>query len=606
MSSKPGFKLFPSYDISPRVLELKDFHIDITFEPTFTVSVQNNEILKGEKDNSFEAVKWFGDGLLCQVKKNPTQTINFHIVCYNSTLILKLSQNYHNLFEVNEEALTKLQGQSQQHKEFLTFSLTNDDNSQLGLEKIEEVYNTWKNKIDEWYSEIPSINRYINASLWNFNWTLYRTNTLPQDLPDQTNKSWIKTCRLCKESQFQIDPWDSIHMIDDLMWYRSDLAKNQLIKIFDQLQQPDGRISNVRYQNYIKNESNISSPPMWFYNLLELSKFTNDHEIIFKLYDNLKRNIKWWEQNRFNKDFQLFEADLTAEEMSFETAMINSPRFTNQHDGRKWIPKNLTDKRHLLLVDLNSQMGDFYQNMGVFGMIANDSDNMQYFQKAESLQDNVQEILWDVDTKFYYDFDLETETLQPIKTIAGFWPLQGGLASKAHIVHMINHLKNSNEFWSELPTPTVALDEKFHSKNIGHGPVLISQNFWLINGLKRYNQHQMATKLAIKLIEYINNSFDLYNNIYEYYPPMSFNVNSIKYNDQKYENSGYYLGSNPIHSIVYRGLLGAEILDEWVNFVPSWNIISKEINFSFYYQNKKIEAYLSKVDNRILEIPQDH
>jgi len=49
-------------------------------------------------------------------------------------------------------------------------------------------------------------------------------------------------------------------------------------------------------------------------------------------------------------------------------------------------------------------------------------------------------------------------------------------------------------------------------------------------------------------------------------------------------------------------LLGAEILDDSINFVPDWSVLNKEVNFSFYYRGKKVETYLSKMDKKMVTI----
>ncbi len=61
-------------------------------------------------------------------------------------------------------------------------------------------------------------------------------------------------------------------------------------------------------------------------------------------------------------------------------------------------------------------------------MMLEDPDASTYFEKAESLQDNVQKWLWDPNTQFFYDYDLDQQVIQPVKTAAAFYALFGGIA----------------------------------------------------------------------------------------------------------------------------------------------------------------------------------
>ena len=61
-----------------------------------------------------------------------------------------------------------------------------------------------------------------------------------------------------------------------------------------------------------------------------------------------------------------------------------------------------------------------------------------------------------------------------------------------------------------------------------------------------------------------------------------------------------HLGNTPLHSIFFRGILGGEILDDSINFIPDWTILKKDVNFSFYYRRKKIDTFADRT-KKILE-----
>ncbi len=470
----------------------------------------------------------------------------------------------------------------------------------INSEEFHENLTHWYEQGMEWITNGPSTNQYVNKELWDFVWILERIGKLPYKIGDE----YVTLPRIISEKQTETLPnfMEIMNIVEDIQWYRPDIAQEYLKYGFlHWYDETTGRLRN----NNSNQHSSLSHPPIWSFILLELSKFSGNKQIIQELYPKLKKNLKWWETYRFNTDFQLFGTTLNVSDFGLETGMLGSPRFNYQFDKKtkKWGEKSSSEDRSLLLVDLNSQMCDYYQNMGVLGMLIGDSSSSDYFEKAQNLQEYAQEVLWDNSSKFYYDYDLETYELQPLKSIDGFWPLFGGLAMKSNIPALMHHLVDPQEFWSEIPIPSLSMDEPFFSNEIWHGPISLSQNLWIITGLKRYNLNQFASKLTYKIFKYLNNSFDLYGGVHQYYPAMSFNVNSIMYKGQKFsDHSPYAFEHAPLHALFYHGLLGVEVLDESINFVPDWGTLDKEINFSVYYRDQKHDAYLSKVGKKYLEI----
>ncbi len=187
----------------------------------------------------------------------------------------------------------------------------------------------------------------------------------------------------------------------------------------------------------------------------------------------------------------------------------------------------------------------------------------------------MQKWLWDPNTQFFYDYDLDQQVIQPVKTAAAFYALFGGIAKKSQASSLIDHLTNPNEFWTGLPIPSVAIDDPFYSQELWQGPVSIDQDFWLIIGLQRYNLNTTVVQLSEKILQYLNNSFNLYRSVFEFYPPMSYNMQGLSFQGNAHNARELHLGNTPLHSIFFRGILGGEILDDSINFIPDWTILKK-------------------------------
>ncbi|MHA1584162.1 MAG: MGH1-like glycoside hydrolase domain-containing protein [Promethearchaeota archaeon] len=562
------------------------------------------------KGSNVSVEEWTGNAIRFLISTGFGAEITLGIVVSNQTLIFQIDQVFKNEFIFLEDALELLNANIRNEGNFIgihfaSFSFgsvsgpeivdsTESSKKILDFIDLAAEYNYIWTEAEKWIQKLPNISRYVKPMLWQFPWVISRLNRKPiiQKSLLFSNHNTFELQKLPEA----LSTWELLHVIDDLMWYNSKKAKEFLIDIFSKRIDSDGRIKST-----YNDTTHLSVPPLWSFILLDFTKYSGYQDIIHKYYQLCQKNITWWEKNRYFPEFHLFGAELSVKDFGIETEMINSPRFSRQFDGKNWNRLSKDKIRKLLLVDLNSQMCDYYQNMGVLGLIAGDNlGSEHYFKKADRLQQYAQTVLWDPKKHFYFDYDIEIQELQSIKTIAGFWPIYGGLATKEKVVYLIHHLTDKNEFWCEFPVPSVALDEKFFSRKVGHGPVSISQNFWLVNGLRRYDANEIATSLAKKIFSYLNVSFKLYGGIYQFYPPNSYNVFSIPQNTHHSTIPGYELGYAPLHSIFYRGIVGAEILDDSINFACNREL-SEDVNFSFNYRGKLHQAYLSQFDKKIQE-----
>ncbi len=615
-----NYVLFSSFDTcdisSPKLRkEVSNFHFNVHLDPNLQVLLREEVLLEIKDITAINSIDWFGDSIKCDLKYKKYYPLSVHIFYGYGIFILKCESKL--LDKKKIENLIKIK--TKKIEEFLPNYTLEDNIPYITLKhaKMEKIYaKTYNGRIDtffkdivkigqDWIKNIPTTNQYVNEELWDLVWVLERIGHKPTivqnvqyNLPQK-----IKTDDGKKESIPSLS--EILNVVEDLSWYDLELAKSYLKNGITFYYQKDTGVIKNRFWDKEKesNNYNLSSPPIWSHLVLETAKLTGKNELITDLYPILKNNIEWWEKNRYNQEYQLFGAKMNALSFEYECNHSRTPRFRKRYNGNKWEEIEEKEERDLLLIDLNAQMCDYYQNMGVLGMIFGDSNANSYFQKAQKLQERADEVLWDEKGQFYYDFDIKMNCRQPMKTITGFWPLFGGLALKSRISPLMKHLTNQEEFWSEIPIPSIALNEKKHQSQIWDGSVVISQNLWIILGLKRYNLNNIAAQLTKKIFHYLNNSYDLYQGIYHYYPPMSYNINSIKDSEGQNVNlNNYDYHHLPIHSLFYQGMLGVEVLDESINFVPDWTALDKEINFSFYYRREKYDEYLSKMDKKIVEI----
>jgi len=126
--------------------------------------------------------------------------------------------------------------------------------------------------------------------------------------------------------------------------------------------------------------------------------------------------------------------------------------------------------------------------------------------------------MWDSKTNFYYDLSID-EKLCPIKTVAAFWTLIGGVASKEQANFLARQLNNPETFGREYPVPTLAGDEKAYCRYGDYwcGAVWAPTNTMVIRGLERYGYEDLASQIAVKHIKQVAEVYRQTGTIWENY-----------------------------------------------------------------------------------------
>jgi hypothetical protein len=357
---------------------------------------------------------------------------------------------------------------------------------------------------------------------------------------------------------------------------------------------------NILTNLYQSNPEEVF-PPIISYSIIELSKLLGNKHVCSESMEWMEENLQWWEQYRYFPEIGLFGyKNMRVEDIAEETQQPNSPRWHYQFHREKWRkipPKKI---RNIISVDLNAQMSDYYQNLGVIALCKEEhSIAKNYFDTAERLIDNMHNILWDKDEKFYFDYDLDVGCIQPLYSSSSFWSLFGGCVFKQDLNDYVNHLINPEKFWS-LSIPSIAFDSPFFSNQCWAGPAWISLNYWIIIGLHRYNLGSLASQIGLKVLKYLENSYYNYNKLFQFYNPLTISQQQIQ-NINRASPLPNYLGHAPVHAIFYYGLMKGTLLEEDFHMIPDWTQIKSQLEFEVYYNNKK-HQFKPERQTKILEV----
>ncbi len=301
--------------------------------------------------------------------------------------------------------------------------------------------------------------------------------------------------------------WDSAFHAIGLQHTDIELAHDAIRALFAK-QRADGKLLLAAQPGTPPREEDDSQPPIVAFAVNQLSQRNNGAAFANEVYANLVRYLDWFEANRRN-DTGLYGWQVRAADDSIkaarggESGMDNSPRFD--------------DALSITAVDLAAYMASEYRCMAqLAGIVHRKADIPEWNARRDRIIQLANDLLWDDETRFYYDLD-ETGDLLSLKTSAGLMPLLGGIPDRDRAEALRMHLMNPNEFWSPFPVCSVAQDEPSFSQDMWRGPTWPNVNLLLYHALLDYGFLQEARMLGRMTIQEIARHYLRSGCFYEFY-----------------------------------------------------------------------------------------
>ncbi len=176
-------------------------------------------------------------------------------------------------------------------------------------------------------------------------------------------------------------------------------------------------------------------------------------------------------------------------------------------------------------IDISSEMVLFARDMQKIGtLLGKEKEAADFKSKADKLSVIINRLMWDPEQQFYVDLTVDGKQAG-IKTVAGYWPLLGQVASKEQASALVKHLSNPKTFGRMNPVPTLSADEKWYVPygNYWNGSVWAPTNTMVISGLENYGYKQEAYDIAIRHLELVKQVYLRTGTIWENYSPDSLN-----------------------------------------------------------------------------------
>ncbi|WIV11640.1 trehalase family glycosidase [Proteiniborus sp. MB09-C3] len=326
--------------------------------------------------------------------------------------------------------------------------------------------------------------------------------------------------------------WDSWKQAVAVTSFAPELAKDNIRAIFD-YQRDDGMVIDAIFYN--KNEYNYpgekgrnwnernSKPPLAAWAVWEVYESSGDKSFLEEMYPKLVNYHNWWYIARDNDKNGIAEyggsvdaLNNTEEEIiraaAWESGMDNAVRFDMDYGVR--VLENINEDGELIgysinqeSVDLNSYLYAEKRYLERIAEVLNKaSDANKYKKEAEYVKNFIQRNMFDEETGFFYDVDIDTK--KPLvnrgKGIEGAIPLWAEAASKKQAEMVKNILVDETKFNTKVPFPTASKDnERYEPERYWRGPVWLDQAYFAVKGLKNNGYEDEAKELAKKIVENI-------------------------------------------------------------------------------------------------------
>ncbi|MBP3359609.1 MAG: hypothetical protein J6N52_02045 [Clostridia bacterium] len=288
-----------------------------------------------------------------------------------------------------------------------------------------------------------------------------------------------------------------------------------------------GAVPNEPYEMLVHIADN---PPLFAWAEYENAMFSGDLEYLKELLYKkqfLQKHYEWLE-NLKEKTTPRSVREQTcwiAEEKGYRweggrSGMDNTPRGRTTPSAAEERPNN----PDMLWIDAVCQQALSAKMISRLFDIVNDKELSQLWaEKYSQKKEIINRFYWDEEDKFYYDIDCKTNDFYKVMTIASYWTLTAGVASKEQAEALAKHVLNPNTFGGKVPLVSLSRsDNDFNrSGKYWRGSLWLPTAYAALKGLKEYGLFDIAHSAAESVLKHMCNTFYQYepHTIWECYSP---------------------------------------------------------------------------------------
>ncbi len=331
--------------------------------------------------------------------------------------------------------------------------------------------------------------------------------------------------------------WDSYFIILGLVEAgRIDLAKGMIdnfVFLFDKL-------GFVPVRNTFSNLT-ISQPPFLTSMALEVFRYDQDKKWLARVAKAAERELKDYWQDKFGTDEQwpkhLLPNGLSRYAGSYRTSFL--AEYESGWDETSRFQDRCLD---FAPIDLNSLLYKYERDLATMHDILNDTKRKNAFLKAaERRKSLVNEHCWNKRKGFFFDYDHKKGKVSRFYSLAGFYPLWAGLASKEQSEAMMKNLKRFEYRHGLSNTQRRGL--KKPRRQWDHPNGWPNQQWIVIKGLLNYGHYCEAGRLTEKWLDLNLKVFEETGKMWEKYDVVK---GAVGHGDYRYETQAGFGWTNAV------------------------------------------------------------
>jgi glycogen debranching enzyme len=184
-------------------------------------------------------------------------------------------------------------------------------------------------------------------------------------------------------------------------------------------------------------------------------------------------------------------------------------------------PRNYDLRGGGTAIDTSSEMVLFARNLAEIGSILGKSaESARFGREADELASLINAKMWDPHGRFYFDLTLGGQR-SPIRTVAAYWTLLAGVASKQQAAALAAELKNPETFGRHNLVPTLAANQPGYDPSGGYwrGAVWSPIEAMIVEGLEKYGHSDLARTIALNHLNLVAGVCEKTGTIWENYAP---------------------------------------------------------------------------------------
>ena len=134
-------------------------------------------------------------------------------------------------------------------------------------------------------------------------------------------------------------------------------------------------------------------------------------------------------------------------------------------------------------------------------VLGRETDAERFEASADSIRDAANAKLWDAKTGTYRVMNEKTEEHLDILAGDAFAAFFGAIPDREKAQALFTHLFNTNEFWTEAPIPTIAVNDPHFLNGWWDGGVWMYLNYPVIEGLRMHGYAHESRRLRERVLE---------------------------------------------------------------------------------------------------------